>query len=88
MSDNTSLTKLKVWQKVKQSILSQMHDGIIKPEKADKILSFVKKTLKNIDTIQGLGMYCSMLGRRFPELAHLIESFNSPPQFPGRKPVG
>lgn len=72
---NHSLTKLKVWQKSKRIILSKTELGSIAPERAEKILSFIKKTLRNIDTIEGLGMYLDMLGKRFPELSLMIEEF-------------
>lgn len=70
-----SITKLRVWQKAKQLILNGMNNGQIVPERAERILSFIKKTLKNIDTIEGLGMYLDMLEKRFPELKLLIDGF-------------
>lgn len=72
---NGSITKLGVWQKSKRIVLAKMDSRQIEPEKAEKILGFIKKTLRNVDTIEGLGMYLDMLGKRFPELSLMVDEF-------------
>lgn len=70
-----SLSKLKAWQKLKREILSKMDKTIVTPERANKILNFIKLTLKNVTTMEDLGLYCAMLAKRFPELEKTIEGF-------------
>jgi len=43
-----SLTKLKVWQRTKQTILDKMDRNKITPEKADGLLKFIKLTLRTV----------------------------------------
>lgn len=73
MGKKGSLTKFKVWQKTKQAILSGMDRNIIEPERAKKILEFIKSTLKAVATMEDLGMYLGMLKERFPELKTTID---------------
>lgn len=75
MSKKGTLTKFKVWQKTKQAILSEMDRNIIEPERAKKILEFIKSTLKAVATMEDLGMYLGMLKERFPELKTIIDGF-------------
>lgn len=70
-----SLTKFKVWRKTKQTILSKMDRNQITPERAEKLLKFIKLTLRTVSTMEDLGAYLGMLKEKFPELKTTVEEF-------------
>jgi len=68
-----SLNKTILCNKVGRFLADNLQKGVFKKEFADTVLKFIEKTLNNVESIDDLGVYCAMLGYRFPELKPVID---------------
>lgn len=68
-----SLNKTILCNKVGRFLTDNVQKGVFENEFADTVLKFIEKTLNNVETIDDLGVYCAMLGYRFPELKPVVD---------------
>ncbi len=69
------ITKLRLFREVKKVIFAQMDNDIITPERAEKVLDYVKKYVVNINTPEKAKQFYLHLGEKFTELKGVKHKF-------------